>query len=45
MFFALRKKQLGFTLFELIICFAALAALVGVGFGLYVLVHFITKFW
>lgn len=39
------KSQLGFTLIELISLILAAAAVSGVVFMVYVLVHFLSKFW
>lgn len=38
----MKRNQAGFTLFELILVIAFVG---GVGTGLYVLGHFISKFW
>ena len=39
------KRQLGYTLTELITVVVALGVLTLVGFGIYAAIHFITKFW
>lgn len=41
----MRHKQKGFTVVELIITIFAGLMVIGVGFGLYAIIHFIAKFW
>ncbi|QIW87140.1 hypothetical protein AHP1_3091 [Aeromonas phage Ahp1_CNU-2021] len=38
-------KQTGFTLIEMIFAIFGLASLIGAGFGVYAIVHFVTKYW
>jgi Tfp pilus assembly protein PilE len=39
------RKQRGFTLIELVLCVWIPFVIAVVGVGLYVLIHFIAKFW
>lgn len=38
-------KQTGFTLIEMAFAIFGLASLIGAGFGVYAIVHFVTKYW
>lgn len=40
-----RSSQLGFTLAELLICIAGVGVLAIIGVTLYVVGHFIAKYW
>jgi prepilin-type N-terminal cleavage/methylation domain-containing protein len=41
----MKSKQAGFTLIELVLCSAVLVVVVGAGASIYVIFHFISKFW